>query len=216
MFFFVHFVLICQVCDKWSGFALASDGVYHFTPTGLAAAGQAIGFSRGAALVSNLRFTYVDAGQRAEVLPSTRWGVSAAGMEHQGRGRYTKYGATLPVDTAFVVTVAGLGTPHAALTVQSTTGGSFRGRGVFVQRGLPGAKAVVMGYKYLSFEVAYTPTRTAATAAAEPVVAAGQVAAGVAPADLTPAALIARLQSLTVKKLRDGPGDASKPAADSA
>jgi hypothetical protein len=73
-----------------------------------------------------------------------------------------------------------------------------------------------MGYKYLSFDVAYMPTRTAATAAAEPVVAAGQVTAGVAPADLTPAALIARLQGLTVKKLRDGPGDASKPAADSA
>ncbi len=198
-----------EVSDKWSGFTLGSNGTYRFIPTDLAPA-QAVGMSKGQELVSNLRFTFARAAEPAQALPKTNWGVSAAGMEHLGKGLYRPYlgGRSLDLDQPLEVEVTGLGTADCALKVTSVplVFGVKRPK-LFAQKVLPWADTVVVAYKFLRFDVTFTapPMRRGSTlppaAAVAAVPAAATVAASeaspIAPEDLTPAALIARLHRVT-------------------
>jgi len=149
-----------EVCEKWSGFTLGSNGTYRLVPTMLAPAQAFAGQPDSEPLVSDMWLSYTVAGQRAEEFPSRNWGMSASGRQFSLPRRSRSLGMeTRPMKLNSVpieVTVTGLGTTGCVVRiVQEET---IRGKGqniVEVTQGIPGAVQLVISYKYLQFDVTY-------------------------------------------------------------
>jgi len=149
-----------EVCEKWSGFTLGSNGTYRLVPTMLAPAQAMANQPDAAPLVSDMWLSFTVAGQRAEEFPSSNWGMSASGRLFSASRGTRSVGADrrpMKLDSVPIeVTVTGLGTMGCVVRIvqEETIRGNLHNI-VEVTQAMPGAVQLVISYKYLQFDVTY-------------------------------------------------------------